>query len=62
MNTIFEYCHTSVILDNVDILYLEDENVYRPVLKNKIATMILLKKPFLANCSVFVSGEYRSTN
>ena len=38
MNTIIEYCHASVNLDNVGVLYLEDGNVYRPVLKNKIAT------------------------
>ena len=29
---------------NVDVLYLEDENVHR--LKNKTATMFFLKKPF----------------
>ena len=27
----------SVILDNVDVLYFEDGNEYRPVLKNKTA-------------------------
>ena len=36
---IFEYCHASVVLDNVDILYLEDGNVCRPVLKNNTTTM-----------------------
>ena len=29
INTIFEYCHASVILDNVDVLYLEEENLCR---------------------------------
>ena len=24
INTIFEYCHASVVLDNVDVLYLEN--------------------------------------
>ena len=28
INIIFEYCHASVILDNVDVLYLEDGNVF----------------------------------
>ena len=29
INTIFEYCHASVIIDNVlDVVYLEDENIY----------------------------------
>ena len=46
INTIFENCHAPVILDNVDILNLEDENVYRPVLKNKSATMFFLKNLF----------------
>ena len=35
----FAYCHASVKLENVEVLYLEDGNVYRLVLKNKIATM-----------------------
>ena len=35
MNTIIsEYCHASLILSNVDVLYLEDGNVYRPAVKN----------------------------
>ena len=28
INTIFEYCHASVNSDNLDILHLEDRNVY----------------------------------
>ena len=46
INTIFKYCHASVNLDNVHVLCLEDENVYRPVLKNKTAAMsyVFLKK------------------
>ena len=36
---ILEYCHASVILDNVDVLYLEDGNVCRPVLKNNTTTI-----------------------
>ena len=32
INTIFEYCHASVNLNNVYVLYLEYGNVYRPVL------------------------------
>ena len=47
LNTIFAYCHASVKLDNVDILYLENRNLFRPILKNKTATMFSLKKPFL---------------
>ena len=47
LNTIFAYCHASVNLDNVDILYLENGNIYRPVLKNKTPTLFFLKKPFL---------------
>ena len=31
MNAIFEYCHALEILNSVDVLYLEDRNVYRPV-------------------------------
>ena len=51
-NTIFKYSHASINFDNVDVL-LEDGNVYqyidngyRPVLKNKTATMFFLKKRF----------------
>ena len=29
-----EYCHVSVILDNVDVLHLEGLQVYRPVRNN----------------------------
>ena len=39
INTIFEYCHASMIFGNEEVLYLEDRNVYRLVLKNKTATM-----------------------
>ena len=42
INIIIEYC-----LNNVDVLYLEEENVHRPVLKKKTASMFFLKKPFL---------------
>ena len=35
------------MLDNVHVLYLEEHNVYGPVLKNKNATMFFLKKPYL---------------
>ena len=47
INTIFEYCHASVIIANVNVLYSEDGKVYRPVLKNKTATMFFSPKPFL---------------
>ena len=33
INTIFKICHASVDLDNVDVLYLENGNVDRSVLK-----------------------------
>ena len=46
MNTIFEYCHASVFLDNVEILYLEDGSVYNSVLKNKTITTFFKKKTF----------------
>ena len=32
IHNIFEYCRASVILGNVDVLYLED--IYRPVREN----------------------------
>ena len=47
LNTIFAYCHASVNLDNVVVLYLEDGNVYRPVLKNETTTMFFVKTHFL---------------
>ena len=47
MNTIFEYYHASMILGN------EDGNVYRLVLKNKTATMFLLKNLFLVLWSIY---------
>ena len=40
---LFEYCHASLILGNVDVSYLEDGNVY-PVLKNKTAIMFFFSK------------------
>ena len=36
--------HASMSLDNVDVLYLEDWNVYRPVLKNLTANKFFLRK------------------
>ena len=53
INTIFEYFHSSVILDNVNVLYLKNGNVHRPLLKNNNVTMFFLKKSFLVN-----EGEY----
>ena len=47
INTIFEYFHASANSGNVDVLYLEDGNVCRPVLKNKTSTMFFLKKSVL---------------
>ena len=49
LNTTLEYFHASVILDNLDVLYLEGQNVFRSVLKNKTSTVTVffLKKPFL---------------
>ena len=47
INIIFEYCLASVILENVDVLYLEDRNACRPVLEKNTATMFFLKKTFL---------------
>ena len=47
MNIIFEYCHASVILDNLDVLYLEDGNVCNPDLKKNRNYDFFLKKPFL---------------
>ena len=43
---IFAYCHASMNLDDVDVLYVENGNAYKPVLKNKTTTMFFLKKPF----------------
>ena len=41
-NNIYKYCHASVNLDNVDVLYLENGNVDRPrpVQKNKTTTFL----------------------
>ena len=45
INTIFEYCHALVILYNLlDCLYLEDRNIYRPVLKKQPQLCFLSKK------------------
>ena len=51
--TVYKYCHASVNLDNVDVLYLENGNVDRPrpVLKNKTATFFL-KNFFSARMSL----------
>ena len=46
-NAIFEYCPASLNLKKLDVLYLEDGDVYRPVLNIKTATLFLLQKPFL---------------
>ena len=45
INTIFKYFHAPVILDIVDVLYLEGKNV----LKNKIATVVFMKKLFYSS-------------
>ena len=58
VNTLFEYCHASVNLDNVDILYLENGNVYRPRLKHKTATIFFLKKLFLVEFLVSLKISY----
>ena len=70
INALFEYCHASLNLDNVDVLYFEYGNVYRPVLKNKTATMFCLQKRFLvdtrANCltrkSITTKYKYKSVS
>ena len=38
--------HINTILDDIDVLYLEDRNEHRLLLKNKTATMFFLKKTF----------------
>ena len=45
----FEYCHASVIWDNIDVLYLEDGMYYRPFLKkNQTANLCFFsEKPFV---------------
>ena len=45
INTIFKYFHASVILDIVDVLYLEGKNV----LKNKTGTVFFMKKLFYSS-------------
>ena len=51
---LFEYYHASVILDNEDVLYLEDGNVCRPVLKNNTAPMFFSQKAFPNSITPFV--------
>ena len=55
LNTIFKYCPAAVNLENVEVLYLEDGDVYRPELKITTATMFFLKKPFLVKLGFFNS-------
>ena len=44
----FEYCHASVIWDNIDVLYLEDGMYYRPFLKKtKLQTYAFFLKNLL---------------
>ena len=45
-NNIFEYCHASVLLDNVEVLYLEDGNLCIQVLKNNTATIFFSQETF----------------
>ena len=48
INIIFEYCQASVIIDNVDVLYLEDRNVYtRLVLKKQYHNHVFFSKNLL---------------
>ena len=56
LNSIFEYYHASVNLDREYVLHLEDENVYRPVLKNKTATMCFCQKNFSSFGSLLPYG------
>ena len=42
INTIFGYCHVSVLLFSVKVSYLENASVYLPVLNSKIAIMFFL--------------------
>ena len=48
INTIFKYCHVSMNIYNVDVLYLENGNVHtcRTVLKTKTTTMFFSHKTF----------------
>ena len=46
INNIFEYCQASVLLDNVDVLYLEDGNLCIQVLKNNTATIFFSQETF----------------
>ena len=46
INTIFEYYHAPVNLDNADVLYLEDVNVHKPVLEKENHTYISFSKNF----------------
>ena len=43
INTILEYCLASVIIDKADVFHC---NVHSLVLKNKPATIFILKKPY----------------
>ena len=53
-NIIFKNCNASVILENSDVLYLEDGNTVRPVLKHNTTTMFFSKqKIFFSNMFVF---------
>ena len=47
-----------MILGNEDVLYLEDGNVYRLVLKNKTAMMFFLKNLFLVLTRLVSLGIY----
>ena len=46
-NIIFKNCNASVILENVDVLYLEEGNTVRPVLKHNTTTMFFLKTKYM---------------
>ena len=53
--------HASVILDYVDVLYLENGNGCRPVLKNNTATTFVLKKTFqVSKCHVRNTKDFLS--
>ena len=57
-NIIFEYCYASVILDNVDNLFLKDVNLFMPVLKTNTATMLFFsKKLFLVSYVFHLVGK-----
>ena len=54
INSIFEYCHASVNLDNV--VFLEYGNVYRRVLKNKPQLCFFSKKLFLVIIIIIIAS------